>query len=114
MATLHAWTATTRYERLIGAISQDQIAPQTAVAFECCRWIHTFFMVHGIDCVLLDRDRRVIGMAERLPPQRILKFGCRVPMLLELRAGEISRLSISRGDVIELNPLDDRDSAFGR
>jgi uncharacterized membrane protein (UPF0127 family)/CheY-like chemotaxis protein len=63
--------------------------------------IHTAFMRFPIDALFLDRDLRVLDIAERLRPWRIASKQ-RTRAVLELAAGECARRGIAVGDRLEL------------
>jgi uncharacterized membrane protein (UPF0127 family) len=63
--------------------------------------VHTFFMRFPIDVVFLDRDLRVVSVAEEVPPWKAR--GARgAKAVLELAAGEISRRQLAEGDTLSL------------
>jgi hypothetical protein len=63
--------------------------------------IHTAFMRFPIDALFLDRDLRVLDIAERLRPWRIASKQ-KARAVLELAAGECARRGVEVGDRLEL------------
>jgi hypothetical protein len=63
--------------------------------------IHTAFMRFPIDALFLDRDLRVLEIAERLRPWRVASKQ-RARSVLELAAGECARRGVEVGDRLEL------------
>jgi uncharacterized membrane protein (UPF0127 family) len=63
--------------------------------------IHTAFMRFPIDAVFLDRELRVLGIAEQLRPWRVASRR-RARAVLELAAGECARCDIQVGDRLGL------------
>jgi uncharacterized membrane protein (UPF0127 family) len=63
--------------------------------------IHTAFMRFPIDALFLDRNLRVLGIVEQLPPWRIASKA-RARAVLELPAGECARRRVEIGDRLEL------------
>jgi uncharacterized membrane protein (UPF0127 family) len=63
--------------------------------------IHTAFMRFPIDALFLDRDLRVLDIAERVAPWRIVSKA-RARAVLELAAGECARRHVEVGDRLEL------------
>ena len=63
-----------------------------------CNGIHTFFMRFPIDAVFLDRRQRVVRAYSSLGRWRVvpLVFGAR--SVVELPAGTVAPLALSRGD----------------
>jgi hypothetical protein len=63
--------------------------------------IHTAFMRFPIDALFLDRDLRVLEIAERLRPWRVASKQ-KARSVLELAAGECARRGVEVGDRLEL------------
>ena len=84
------------WDRTRGLIGRPAPAPGPGVLIRDCRQVHTFFMRYSIDVVHLDRA----GMALRvltLAPWRVGPWIWRSRSVLELSAGEASRLGIVPG-----------------
>ena len=65
--------------------------------------IHMWFMRFAIDAVFLDRESRVLRVAEHLKPWRLA--GCRgANAVVELPAGECERVGLAPGDVLVVRP----------
>ena len=68
--------------------------------------IHTFFMRIPIDVLFVDRQDRVVGLREHMPPNR--PFAGVSPLrghyVIELPAGVISATRTAVGDQLELTP----------
>lgn len=72
--------------------------------------IHSAFMRFQFDAVFMDRELRVVGLAERIPPWRVRAAkGAR--NILELAAGEISRRGVLVGDQLAEMETSDADPA---
>ncbi len=64
--------------------------------------VHTFFMRFPIDVVFLDRDLRVVSVAEDVPPWKVR--GARgAKAVLELATGEASRRGLTEGQTLALS-----------
>ena len=59
--------------------------------------IHSAFMRFEFDAVFMDRELRVVGLAERIPPWRA-RGAKGTRNILELAGGEISRTGVAIGD----------------
>lgn len=72
--------------------------------------IHTFFMRVPIDVLFVDRNDRVIGLREAMPPSR--PFAGVAPWrgryVIEMPAGVIAATSTALGDQLVLTPPIDR------
>jgi uncharacterized membrane protein (UPF0127 family) len=89
----------TRMRGLLGRAGLDQ---GSGMLFRGESSIHSAFMRFEFDAVFLDRDMRVIKLAERIKPWRAL--GAKgAGNILELAGGEISRLGIAVGDQLAVS-----------
>jgi uncharacterized membrane protein (UPF0127 family) len=65
--------------------------------------IHMWFMRFAIDAAFLDRDGRVLRVAEQLRPWRLA--ACKgAKAVVELPAGECGRVGLAAGDVVRIRP----------
>ena len=93
--------ADTPFARMRGLLGKSQLPAGEGVLLRPAGSVHTFFMRFAIDAVFLDRELRVVGVAERLRPWRAAgRRGAK--SVLELAAGEASRRGVRAGDVLEL------------
>jgi uncharacterized protein len=93
--------AQTPLTRMRGLLGRTSLAPEEGVLLRPAGSVHTFFMRFTIDAVFLDRDLKVVAIAERLRPWRTAgKRGAKA--VLELAAGESARRGVQVGDELEL------------
>lgn len=93
--------ADTPLPRMRGLLGKRDLAPDEGVLLRPAGSVHTFFMRFAIDVVFLDRDGRVLRIAESVPPWRTAAArGAKA--VLELRAGECARRRLLTGDVLEV------------
>src|SRR5438105_14901706 len=85
--------------RMKGLLGRRQLSPGEGLLLQPAWSIHTFFMRFPIDAVFLDGERRVLKVAAGVQPWRTAA-GKRARAVLELAAGEASRLGIKTGDVL--------------
>jgi uncharacterized membrane protein (UPF0127 family) len=89
----------TRMRGLLGRASLDQ---GSGMLFRGESSIHSAFMRFEFDAVFMDRELRVVKLAERIKPWRAL--GAKgASNILELAGGEISRLGIAVGDQLAVS-----------
>jgi uncharacterized membrane protein (UPF0127 family) len=89
----------TRMRGLLGRAGLDQGA---GMLFRGESSIHSAFMRFEFDAIFMDRDLRVVKVAERIKPWRAL--GAKGSAnILELAGGEISRLGIAVGDQLAVS-----------
>jgi uncharacterized membrane protein (UPF0127 family) len=87
--------------RMRGLLGRRNLGSDEGVLLRPAGSIHTFFMRFPIDVVFLDRDGRVLRVAESVRPWRTAAArGAR--SVLELRAGESGRRRVAVGDVLEV------------
>lgn len=93
--------ADTAVARNRGLLGRDGLAEGGGLWIRPCQAIHMFFMRFPIDCVFLDRGRRVTKAASEVRPWRIA-LSWRARSVLELPAGTIARTGTRAGDEIEI------------
>lgn len=93
----HTEIADTLPRRMRGLLGRAELPAGSGMLIEHESSIHSAFMRFEFDAVFLDRDRRVIRLAERIPRWRALGAR-RARSVLELAAGEISRRGVQVGD----------------
>jgi uncharacterized protein len=87
--------------RMRGLLGKRDLPSDEGVLLRPAGSVHTFFMRFPIDIVFLDRDGRVLRIAESVRPWRTAAArGAKA--VLELRAGECGRRRLLTGDVLEV------------
>jgi uncharacterized protein len=87
--------------RMRGLLGKRDLGSDEGVLLRPAGSVHTFFMRFPIDVVFLDRDGRVLRIAESVQPWRTAAArGAKA--VLELRAGECARRGLLTGDVLEV------------
>jgi hypothetical protein len=89
--------ADTLWRRMRGLLGRASLSAGSGMLFRGESSIHSAFMRFEFDAVFMDRDLRVVGLAERIPPWRV-RAAKRSRNILELAAGEISRTGVAIGD----------------
>jgi uncharacterized membrane protein (UPF0127 family) len=87
--------------RLRGLLGRAQLASGEGLLLRPCGSVHTWFMGYAIDALFLDRDLRVLQVANDLRPWR-MAVARKAKAVLELPAGEAARNSIKTGDQLVL------------
>ena len=102
--------ADTLLKRLRGLLGRGSLTAGDGMLFRGESSIHSAFMRFEFDAVFMDRQLRVVGVAERVPPWRVRAAkGAR--NILELAAGEISRTGVAIGDQLAETETRDGDPA---
>lgn len=94
-------------DRAVGLLGTLTLPAAEGLWIERSPSIHMFFMRYPIDAVFVDRDGRVVRIAERLRPWRIVAWVRGARDCLELPAGEARAAGIQVGDELALEPSAD-------
>jgi uncharacterized membrane protein (UPF0127 family) len=87
--------------RMRGLLGRNALSRDEGVLLRPAGSIHTAFMRFPIDAVFLDRELRVVHVAQDVRPWRAAAArGARA--VLELRAGEAARRGVEPGDLLRL------------
>jgi uncharacterized membrane protein (UPF0127 family) len=85
--------------RMRGLLGRSELRPGEGLLLRPASAIHTWFMRFPIDAVFLDRDWRVVGIADNVRPWRARsRRGAKA--VLELPAGESARRQLAVGDLL--------------
>ena len=84
-------------KRLRGLLGRGGMERGEGLLLRPARAIHTCFMRFPIDAVFVDRELEVVAISEKLRPWRFAR-GKGAHSVVELRAGECSRLGVAEGD----------------
>jgi uncharacterized protein len=85
------------FTRMRGLLGRASLPSGDGMLFRGESSIHSAFMRFRFDAVFMDRELRVVGLAEDIPPWRARSArGAR--NILELAAGEIARTGVAVGD----------------
>lgn len=94
-------TAQTFLSRLVGLLGTAAIAEGGGLWIVPCRSVHTLGMRYPIDVAFLDARGVVVGILERLPPNRVGRRFRDARGALELRAGTLAATGTAHGDRLE-------------
>ena len=89
-------------QRLWGLIPRKTLKITEGMWFPRCNSAHSFFMSFAIDLILLDKEMKVVA-TQSLKPWRLSKIYFGADSMLEVVAGTVDRLSISKGDCLEMS-----------
>lgn len=96
--------ATSFFDRLKGLIPYDGLLKNEGMFLFNCTSIHTFFMSFAIDCYFLDKENRVLKIANNLKPYRFF-IGpfLDVKHVLEVASLSEHSLDIDKGDILRVD-----------
>lgn len=89
--------ADTPWTRLRGLLGRAELPAGSGMLIVPAPSIHSAFMRFEFDAVFLDREMKVVRVAERIPRWRA-RSARRAKSVLELSAGEASRRGVQVGD----------------
>ena len=93
--------------RGLGLMFRHGLEPGTGMWLAPCNGIHMFCMRFPIDAVFLDKRRRVVRVYPRLGRWRIVPLVLGAHSVVELAAGTVDGLGLSRGDPLLFEPIGD-------
>jgi hypothetical protein len=94
--------AATRGSRLRGLLGRAELDACTALILSPCWTIHTAFMRFPIDVAFVDRDGRVVRVAEDVAPWRVAAAPS-ASLTVELAAGVLRARDVQVGDRLYLS-----------
>jgi uncharacterized protein len=86
------------FSRLIGLLGRRSLKPDAGVWIVPANAIHTVGMLFSFDVVMIDKDFRVVRVAEMVKPFRVLLPKLRAESVIELPAHTIFRSRTEVGD----------------
>lgn len=86
-------------ERLRGLTIYQKHPDQLSFVLLNCKLVHTFGMSYNLDLIFIDRNYRIIELYEDVAPCKI-QGAYYASHTIELDAGSIRKLKISKGDLI--------------
>jgi len=89
-------------ERMRGLLGRTTLPPDSAMLIRRCRNIHTWFMRFAIDVIFLDRNLRVLKVAQNVPPYRMVFGPRKAANVLEMAAGRPNAPVVKPDDVLTL------------
>lgn len=90
------------WPRFRGLMGREALPEGEALCLQDCNSIHMFFMRFAIDVAFVDREGRVLHLCHAIRPWRLSRMVFGAKAALELPAGTLGRLGISRGSVLKL------------
>jgi uncharacterized protein len=94
--------ADTFFTRLKGLLGKNELPHGEGLWIKPCNSVHTFGMKFPIDVVFLDKDKRVVGLAKTLRPNRVSCRYSSASSVIELPVGTIDAANTVTGDLIEV------------
>lgn len=94
--------ADTFFKRLLGLSFRKSLPPNNALWIIPCNSVHMCFMRFSIDVIYLDADNRIKKIVTNLKPWIGLSICIGAKSVLEMSAGESSKLNLNVGEKLEL------------
>lgn len=96
--------------RLIGLLGRRSLKPDSGIWIIPANAIHSFGMLFSFDLILIDRDRRVVALRERVPPFSMTWPNPRAESVIELPSGTIAASRTEIGDQLLIGPFKSKPS----
>jgi len=95
--------ADTFVKRMVGLLLHNKpLKSGQALILKPCNCVHTFFMRFSIDCLFVDKQKKVIKALHNLLPFRITPLYLSSQLVIELPAGTILSSATQEGDILDL------------
>ncbi len=99
------------WARLRGLMFRKSLPSDGGMVIEPNNSVHTFWMRFPIDVVFVDRQDRVVGMVDAMPPNRPYAGARRARRTIELPAGTIRRTQTAIGDHLSFEQVSESANA---
>ncbi len=93
--------ADTFFARARGLLGRQALGTGQGLIITRCNSIHMFFMKFPIDAVFVDRQGKVVGIVENIPPNRLSPVFWSADRVIELPPGTIQSTATTIGDVVQ-------------
>jgi uncharacterized protein len=93
--------ANTFWARFKGLMFTPSLPAGSSLHIRPCKSVHTFFMKYPIDVLYLDADRTIVGIDAELGPGKLGGSYQDAVSVVELPAGQASRMRIRTGQALE-------------
>jgi uncharacterized membrane protein (UPF0127 family) len=84
--------------RLVGLLNRSSLDLDEGLLITPCAGIHTIGMRFTIDLVFIDKENKVLGVSESVPPNRFRRAPKGTYAVLELADGNVSQTGIHLDD----------------
>lgn len=91
--------AVTFFDKTLGLLNKSN---PRFIMFQTRFGIHTFFLNKPIDVIVLDRDFKVVKVAQTLKPNKLFFWNPRYSYIIELPQGTIIKTNTQTGDILEV------------
>ncbi len=98
-----ATLADTFFSRMIGLLKHTSLPRNEALIITHCNSIHMFFMKFPIDVIFVDKKDKVVGLVERIKPNRLSSTYWKASYAIELAEGVIAEKKVQIGDQLILD-----------
>lgn len=89
--------ADTMWTRFVGLMGRSGLGDGAGLWIRSCNSIHTFFMRFSIDVLFVGEGDRVVALARRVAPFRMLMPRWGAHSVVELPSGAIDRRGLAEG-----------------
>jgi uncharacterized membrane protein (UPF0127 family) len=89
-------------DRMKGLIPKKELGPDEVLWIHHCNSIHTFFMSFNIDCVFVDKNKKIKSIVYNVKPWKIVWPIWRANSVFEMKAGQAKIYNLSIGDQLDV------------
>lgn len=92
------------WERMKGLLAHESLSSDEGLWISPCTSIHTFFMKFPIDVAFLDKSGKILSIYSAMKPWRLSGIHFKAAGVLEMQAGLLNSMNISKGERLILCP----------
>jgi uncharacterized membrane protein (UPF0127 family) len=100
------------WSRFVGLMGRKELVPGSVLVLEPSNGVHTFFMRFEMDALFVDKEWRVLHIADRMKPWRVSRIVRRSRRIVELPGGTCRALGVAKGDQLSLREPNAKMSAI--
>ena len=105
LVKIKVWSPLTLCGRRLGLMGAKGLRHGFGLALSKSKRIHTFLVRFSLDCVAIDESGRTIQCEAGIPSNRVVSFRGNPTYVIEMTSGEIERLHIREGSIIDLEKV---------
>ena len=90
------------FSRMKGLLGRKTLSQEEGLLITNCNSIHMFFMRFSIDVIFINKENKVVGLVENIPPNRLSRIFWKATSAIEVAPGAIQRSSTKVGHLLEI------------
>jgi len=89
-------------DRSVGLLKYSKLSDDQGLWIFNCKSIHTFFMKFAIDAIFIDKQMKIVSIAEDINPFRMLFPRWSADSVIEVNAGVTKKWNLKIGEVLRV------------